>query len=593
MLEAVRFLIAFAAPYRKTLITGALTFGLGIVLQLPIPIVTKYLIDRAVPSGNLRMVNMISLAILAIVGVQALSRLIHRIVMIRLHARVQYDLRMRLLRHVETLPIPFFKRNGVGYLHTRLTSDADVAQNLLSSLATELPWGFFTLVVGIIVVFWLQWKMAALCVSLLPVYFLFSLWSGRRARSLAWDAREGYAQVSRDLQEALSGIEVIKAFTCEDEVARGVGRRLSGAIRLEADYQKFVRTASGILSVFSAGVSVLVLWFGCRQVVLGELSLGGLIGFTTALRYLFEPAGTIASHLVELQRSVASAMRIVEIFRLTPEPDRGTRVLSRRVKGALEFRNVTFGYEPGRKVLDGVSFRIAPGERVAIVGKSGVGKSTIVGLVLRFILPWNGRITVDGVDIREIELRSLRKLIAYVPQDGFLFSESVLENIKIGNSSAPLEAILDACRAAALGDGGLSSSLKHRDHIGSAGSCLSGGERQRVAIARALLKNAPILIFDEATSEVDPETDAMIQRTLYELYAGKTILIIAHRLSTVLRADRIIVLDRGKIAAIGRHEYLLRRCDLYRALCEADLVESRRRYAKEPSQGSYGSAKCC
>ncbi|MCK4420282.1 ABC transporter ATP-binding protein, partial [candidate division WOR-3 bacterium] len=463
---------------------------------------------------------------------RAFSIFIERYLLATFRGRVLFDLRMKLFNHTERLKIPFFKERETGYLMSRLSGDVDAVQGLLADTLISFGQNILTFIVGIGATLYIHPKLAFISFSILPFYALSIAIFNKRIRNMSYEVREAFAKVNKDLQELLSGVTILKAFTGEIygslRLIKSVKEGIRKTVRLD-----ILSTLFSILSslISSAGPIVLI-WYGCSEIMRGNLTIGGLMAFNSFLRYLFGPTESLMHLNLSIQRSLASVERIFEILDTEKEPYDKGKIELKDIKGTIEFANISFSYDT-EPILKNISFKVNPGERVAIVGESGVGKSTIAGLLLRFYDPSKGKILIDGIELKEINLSSLRKNIAYVSQDIFLFSDTIRENIRFGRRRATDSEIEKAAKVAGIDSFIRKLPKRYDTTVGERGMKLSGGERQRIAIARAVLKDAPILILDEATSNLDRKIENKIVNSVEKISKNKTLLIIAHRLSTI------------------------------------------------------------
>jgi len=550
--KTIRRFLRFLRPYWYKGLFAFLFMLLSVCLQLPMPFLTKFLIDNVIGTKSFRLLNIIGFVLIGVLFLQAFSIFIQRYLLSTFRGKVVFDLRMALFNHTERLRVSFFHNTETGYLMSRLNDDVNSIQGLLADTIVSFIQNILTFIVGICATLYLHPKLAIISFLILPFYAL-SIWVfNKRIRRMSYEVRESFAKVNKDLQELLSGIMVIKAFTGERYGSLRFIRSLKEGIRKSVRFD-ILGTIFSITSIIisSAGPIVLI-WYGCSEIMRGRLSVGGLIAFNSFLRYLFGPTQALMDINLSIQSSLVSVRRIFEILdKEVEESDKGIEL--KDVKGEIEFKDVSFSYND-KPVLRNISFKVEPCEKIGIVGETGVGKSTIASLLLRFYEPLRGRIMIDGIDIREIKIGSLRGNIGYVSQDIFLFSDTIRENIRFGRRDAGDEEIEEAVRIAGL-DRLIKRLPKGYDtEIGERGVRLSGGERQRIALARAILKDPKILILDEATSNLDRKTEGMILRRMKEISNDKTLIIIAHRLSTIRDVDRVIRLEKGRIVYSGKNK---------------------------------------
>lgn len=462
------------------------------------------------------------------------------------------DLRNDLFERILLQPLRFFHFNPTGELISRVSADVERIQIAASETLAEFLKQSAILIFLAITIFVIDWKLAALSVVLAPLVFYPTVWFGKKLRTLSKSNQQEMADMANILYETVAGNRIVKAFTME-KVEAGRFRKVTQRIFGLNLRQKMTHSLSSpLMEVLGVLVVAAFLLYARSQIIGQRMTAGMFIGFIIALIKLYDPVRRMSGINNSFQQAFGASGRIFEILSMETERDAGHETL-RGFTGRIEFDDVRFSYEPGETILDGISFTVRRGEVLAIVGSSGVGKSTLVNLLPRFYDVTGGRIFIDGKDVRNLQLHSLRKQIAVVTQDVILFNDTIRANIAYGDPAAGEDAIRRAAKAA-LADEFVSS---YDAEIGERGLRLSGGERQRISIARALLKNAPILILDEATSSLDAGSEALVQRALQNLMEGRTTIVIAHRLSTVRRADRIIVLADGRIRESGTHEELV------------------------------------
>jgi ATP-binding cassette, subfamily B, bacterial MsbA len=468
------------------------------------------------------------------------------------------DLRNDVFERILHQPLRFFHFNPTGELISRVSADVDRIQTAASETLAEFLKQSAILIFLLIFIFAIDWKLAAVSLVLAPLVLYPAVWFGKSLRLLSKSSQEEMAEMANVLYETVTGNRIVKAFTMEKAEAGKFRKVTQRIFKLNLRQKMTHSLSSPLMEVLGMLVIAGFLLYAREQIASQRMTAGLFVAFTIALIKLYDPVRRMSGINNSFQQAFGASGRIFEILSQVTEKDLGHEILQGFTE-SIVFDDVSFGYESGETVLNGLSFTVRRGDVVAIVGPSGVGKSTLVNLLPRFYDVTAGQISIDGKDIRNFTLGSLRDQIAVVTQDVILFNDTVRGNIAYGDPTAGDDAILAAAKAA-LVDHFVSD---FDAEIGERGLRLSGGERQRVSIARALLKNAPILILDEATSSLDTESEALVQQALQNLMEGRTTIVIAHRLSTVRRADRIIVLADGRIRETGTHEDLVVRRGLY------------------------------
>ena len=468
------------------------------------------------------------------------------------------DLRNDVFGRILRQPLQFFLQSSTGELISRVSADIERVQAASSETLAEFFKQSAILVFLTFAIFIIDWKLSLASLILIPLVFYPTVWFGRKLRTLSRSNQQELGEMSSVVGEAFSGNRIVKAFLMEDAENRrfqSITQRL-----FQTNLRQRMTHALSSPLMETLGIFVLagfVIYANQRQ-----MRSGLLMGFILALIKLYDGVRRMSGISNSFQQALGASSRIFEILALSPEPDTGRSVLL-DFRSSIEFRDVGFAYTPSSPVLEHVDFEVKKGQVIAIVGASGSGKSTLVNLVPRFFDVSSGRILIDGIDVRDCTIQSLRRQLAIVTQDVILFDDTIWGNIAYGNPQAPRESILSAARAALVDDFVSMLPQKYETRIGERGLRLSGGERQRISIARAILKNAPILILDEATSSLDSESEVYVQRALQNLMEGRTTIVIAHRLSTVRHADKIIVLEDGKVQEMGRHEGLIAQRGVY------------------------------
>ncbi len=569
----MRRLLRYVVPYTGWVGTSIALLLLASGLQIAQPYLLKVAVDEYIGRGLLAGLSGIALLYLGLLLGESCTQFVQHYVMQRTGQQIMYDLRTSLFRHIGTLPLSYFDRNPVGRLMTRVTTDVENLNEMFTSGLVAV-FGDIVSACGIILAMLaMDLRLSLVTFAILPVVVVITSLFRVHARDAYRLVRTKLAVINAFLQESISGMRIIQLFAHEERSFRHFER-------INGEYRAATLRSLLYFAIFYPGVELvaaialaLILWYGGGQVLQDSLSLGTLIAFTVYVERFFNPIKDLSEKYNIMQAAMASSERIFELLDTEQEPG-ARRAAGRpapRLRGALEFRHVVFSYLPGEEVLRDVSFSVAPGEKVALVGATGAGKSTIAGLVNRLYEPVRGQILLDGVDIREYDLRSLRRRIGLVLQEPFLFSGSVEENIRLGKEEIADEQIEWAVRLTGADHFVERLPARYKEAVRERGVALSVGERQLLSFARVLAYDPDILILDEATSSVDAESEAAIQRATASVMAGRTCLIIAHRLSTIRGADRILVLHRGELREEGTHASLLRARGIYARLYELQL----------------------
>jgi ATP-binding cassette subfamily B multidrug efflux pump len=569
----LRRLLAYLRPYRWHTLAAVLLLLAQSALALVGPRLTEHALDVAIPHRDRGLLTLLAGIYLTTLVLEFVVEYGGTLLTTFVGQRVMYDLRMEIFGQLQRLSIAFFDRNPVGRLMTRVTSDVETLNELFSSGVVTLFGDVFTLLAIMGMMLAIDWRLALVTFSVIPLVWLTAAVFRRRVREAFRDIRIRLARLNAYLQERLTGMRVVQLFSREEASARRFAElnqeHLAAHLRSITVYAVFFPMVELLTSVAMA----LLLWYGGLRVLDGTLTVGVLAAFIQYTRRFFQPLQDLSEKVNLLQSAMASSERV---FALLDEPTTvrepaQPHALPRPVRGEVRFENVWFRYSPeGPWVLRDITFTASPGRTVALVGHTGAGKTTIVSLLLRFYDPERGRITVDGVDIRELSTAELRSLIGFVQQDLFLFTGDILHNLTLDAPIPP-----SAAREAARRVGAdrfierLPQTYAHR--LGERGRSLSVGERQLLSFARALALDPAILVLDEATSSVDAEAEAQIQAAIAELMAGRTSIVVAHRLSTILHADEILVMHHGEIRERGSHRDLLAAGGLYQRLYQLQL----------------------
>jgi len=572
-------LARFLWPYRARIALAAIALLVAAGCVLGLGRGLQHVVDRGFGSGDPRLLDQALGAMIVVVALFAAATWTRFYFMMSVGERVVTDLRRAVFDHLLSLEPAFFEKERTGDLLSRLTNDATLLQQVIGYGLSMFVRNSLMMAGATVMLFITSWKLALLVLVGGPATLLPILLLGARVRRLSRANQDRVADVAAYLDEALHEIRTVQAYAHEDADRGSFARHAEAAYRtaVERISHKAFLIAFVILIAFS--VVGVILWIGGHDVMAGRMSQGELAAFVFYAAVVAMGAGTVAEVWGELQRAAGATERLAEILNTPPHivaPPAPAAPPARSTLG-LEFDRVVFAYpaRPQNAALAGFSLQVAPGERVALVGPSGAGKSTVFALLLRFYDPQQGSVRIDGVDVREMDPRAARCLTAVVPQDPVIFAASVLDNVRYGRPEASREAVMAACEKACALEfierlpQGLDTPLGER------GVTLSGGQRQRLSIARALLADRPILLLDEATSSLDAAAERLVQQGLEALEQGRTTLVIAHRLATVQNADRILVLEHGRIVAQGPHAELMRQGGLYASLARLQFLGGR------------------
>jgi ATP-binding cassette, subfamily B, bacterial MsbA len=570
-LDSIRTLLPFLRPVWKRCVWLCLSITAIAALRLPSPFLMRYLIDVVIPQRSRHGLMLIGASLAAIYVLNCAFHLGKGLLLVRFKERVIYDLQLHLYRHVLSLPLPFFHTHQSGYVVSRMTNEVRNVEQMLTDTAFGLLVDVATFVFGLVALLSFDVRLTLISVSVLPLYVFGQAWFGSRIKIATKDLQERGARLNGNLQESVAGIMIIKAFSRENRAALRQSRLMRGVIEGKIKTTMLLYLFTGISALLGSIAPLLALWYGSAQVMNGHLTLGTIIAFTSVLGYLFGPTNRLIELNMKVKEASASIDRIRELLLIQPEEAAGAGRDIRIGYGRVEFRNVAFAYNGDGPVLNGVSLQGEPRQMLAIVGASGAGKTTLVNLLLRLYTPDSGEVLIDGIDVREFSLRSLRRQIALVDQNTMLFDGSIRDNIAYGCYEATDDDVIAAAKLANAHDFIRRLPAEYSTAVAERGSNLSGGERQRLAIARALLSKSRLLLLDEATSFLDSESEALIHQALFNVKQRMTTIVVAHKLSTVLQADLIAVLDQGRVQALGSHDYLLTHSLRYRELFEAQL----------------------
>jgi len=577
-------LLTYVKPYRKRFFLG---IGCGVVagsLSAVIPLVIKLAAETLMGAGGklpskaqmlsgafsdegpgIESVLWISLLIPLVMVGRGIFAYLNVYSLAWVSLRVLRDIRSQLFAHIMTQSLDFFNREKAGKLMNRVMSDTRQTQNALTSVSGDIIKDPIAVVTGVAVLVMIDWKFSLTTLVLFPICIIPVVVFGRKVRQAGKAEEKEAAQMSVILQETFAGVRVIKSFAREsyqtDQFARSSDIQCRNSLR--------VRRSSDIVQPLIESVSALGVVLAMAYVYYYGISFAKFAALCSGIFMLYNPVKNLSRIPMLMQKCMVSANNVFELLEMRPSiTDRPESKLLTNCEGRITFEGVTFNYGTDKPAVKDVTLHIQPGKKYALVGGSGAGKSTILSLILRFYDPQSGVVKIDNTDLRDVAQHSLREKIGMVTQETFLFHETIFENIRYGKLDATRDDVLAAAKAAFAHDFIIAQPNGYETVVGDKGCMLSGGQQQRLAIARALLKNAPVLLLDEATSALDSESERMVQAALERLSEGRTVVAIAHRLSTVLNSDCIVVMDHGRVVHTGTHSELLQKSDLYRSLYE-------------------------
>lgn len=569
---ALKKFLSHVKPYRWIIIVATICGLLKYNIPLIFPLVLKNIIDHLLSpaSYNTAKLHSIMLLLVLLYLCYAVATYFRSYFADQTGQRIIFDLRHELYVHLQRMSLSFFEKRQVGSVASRLLGDIASAQNFVGAAFTNTIMDASSLFLISFFLFRMNWRLALVSISILPFYVVLNKYFKSRIKKTSHLAQRKMEEISGNVHEKLGGISIIQSYTREKAEEKVFFQDNREYLSYQLKNVKHNASAQSVVGFLTSIAPVLVVWYGAMQVIHGHLTVGELTAFYAYLGMFYTPLNRLTELNILLANSQSAIERIFEVFNTSPdvvdcpeanEPD--------TIKGEIRFQNAHFAYEPSKTVLKGIDLSIPAGCTVALVGPSGAGKSTFVKLIPRFYDVSAGSIAIDNCDIRDFKLNCLRKHIATVPQEPILFSGTIYENIVFGNSAATEKDVQAAAISANSHDFICKLPNGYQTEIGEGGMKLSGGQRQRIALARAFLKNAPILILDEATSSLDSKAENLIQQALKRLMQDRTTIIIAHRLSTIQSADKIVVFDNGEIVETGNHQELLQKpYGLYRRLYE-------------------------
>ncbi len=551
-------LLTIVRPYRTKLIISIICMIFVAIFTGIQTYMVKDLIDKIFIAKNEYYLLGLTLLLIIIFGLKGLFYYGYDILLRKVGLTIIKEFRASLFKHIHEQPLSFFNHYPTGTLISRVISDVTLIQQTVSNAFVNVLKDFFTIIVLLGVIVYLNWKLAIFCFVVFPLALVPIIWFGKKFRKLSINSQEETAQIANTLYETITGNRIVKAFNNEEHENKRYNKQLNSLYAIQLKEASYNCLQHPMMEFIGGMVMALFIWFGGKEVINGNTSAGTFFAQMTALVVAYEPIRKIGKINATIQQGAAAAIRVFKILDITPAiADRENAHDLQPFKREISFNNVSFFYDDNSTALCNINLTIPIGQHLAIVGPSGSGKTTLTNLIPRFLDVSSGSVTIDGTDIRDVTMHSLRDQISIVTQKTILFNDTVRNNISYGYQDCPDEKIEQAA-IAAHAIGFIRELPNGFDTIiGEGGARLSGGERQRISIARALLKNAPILILDEATSALDTESEREVQKALENLMQKRTTLVIAHRLSTIKTADRIIVIKGGKIIEDGIHDELI------------------------------------
>ncbi|MEJ5351649.1 MAG: ABC transporter ATP-binding protein [Melioribacteraceae bacterium] len=572
--KLMKRLLKYVKPYKKYVVLAILLNILVAALGPLRPYLTKIAVDNYISAKDWNGLIVISLILFASLFFQAVVQYFLTYYTELMGQKIIFDLRVEIFSHVQKLALRFFDKTPIGRIVTRVTNDVESLNEMFSSGIVAVFSDVFVIVWIFVFMFSLSWNLALVTLSIIPILFYATFLFRKKVRETYRDVRFHLARLNSYMQEHVTGINIVQNFVKEED-------ELKKFSSINADYRNANIKSVFYYAVFFPFVELLssitiglIIWYGGGEVIQKHLTIGVLFAFLQYTEMFWRPVRDLSEKYNILQTAMASSERIFKLLddkTFVKNPDKP--IILNNIKGEIEFKNVWFAYNPEEYVLKDISFKINPGETVAIVGATGAGKTSIINILTRFYDIQKGSITIDGIDIRQLDKRNLRKFISVVLQDVFLFSGTIKSNISLGSEEISDEQIIQAAKIVGAHDFISKLPNGYDEEVKEKGATLSVGQKQLISFARALAFNPQILILDEATSSIDTETEELIQNAIEKLLAGRTSIVIAHRLSTIQNADKIIVMHKGELKEMGTHQELLAKRGIYYKLYQLQYKE--------------------
>ncbi len=565
-------LLQYIKPYLPRMAVAVVCIILAASATLYVPWILREVIDEVLTTKNMTMLNTITIGIVIVYFLRGIFFYGQTYLMSYIGQKVIIDIRGEIYRHMQRLSLSYFEKRQTGKIMSYITNDVAAVQGALVESMIELVTEGMTLIGSLGAMFYLHWKLSLLTLVTLPLVAQAIKIFGKKLRVSSMAVQERTADITSVLQESISSVRVIKSFAREDYEIDRFQKENTQNFRAQMKNSQIMATLTPVIEFLAAIGVTMIIWYGGKEVIANNLTSGSLIAFLIYAVNLSNPIKRLSRVYGNIQKALSAADRVFEVLDTKPEiEDMPGAITLPTIEGYVALNNVTFEYKKGEPALQQLNLTVNPGQVVAIVGPSGAGKTTIANLIPRFYDTTDGNITIDGIDIKTVTLQSLREQIGIVPQETILFNGSVYDNILYGKLDADYDEVINAAKAANAHKFIIDMPGGYETQIGERGSKLSGGQRQRISIARAILKNPRVLILDEATSALDTESEKLVQEAIDKLMIGRTSFVIAHRLSTVQRADLIVVMEKGRIAEQGTHAELLAADGLYSKLYQVQF----------------------